>query len=1068
MNIFKNFNIKKRFLILFFICITTFIGFGIFALIEINNLAEVTNRLYNQSSKVSDATVNAKVNLVKINSSMNDVILSTGSDEIQENINKVDRYESDFQKNLDTIGENSVDFDTKRNLKDANDILSKWWKTQRDKIIKDMQEGKKDDAINISKGISSDFVSELELDLDNIYSNSSTNQTSLIQESNELQSSERITLILTLTILTSILLVLFISIIKSIVVPINKLKDHMIKISNSGNFEEYEINEKDEISEMAKNYNLLIGKLKTKLWINNAQNALNDVMANSLSVKELTQKTIDFLSRTLDAGNGTFYIYKHSENRLILNSSFAFTEREKLSNIYELGEGIVGQVALERKPIHLKKVRESESAICTSTTLAPPLNIYTFPLIYENDLYGVIELSSFEYFDDLKKKFIGEVCNAIAINLYSVFQNERIKDLLVKSEESTKEAHEISSELKNANEELEEQQRQLQVQAEELQQTNSQLEEQQQILQQQSEELQQTNTQLEEHQLQIEEQSRIMNIKNGELEKSKEEILVRSKELETANKYKSEFLANISHELRTPLNSIILLSNLLIRNEKNKFESGTREKFKVIYDSGQHLLRLINNILDLSKIEAGKIDINYNYFNTKDLIKELRDIFDGIAKEKNIQFILEDQFKNDFYGDRDRISQVIRNFLSNAFKFTDMGTVKLKIAEDHHYKNNLVFSVSDTGIGIAKEKLDIVFQEFHQGDGSISRKYGGTGLGLSISSKLCELMNGKIEVSSETGVGSTFYLYLPLTLSEEESSTKQEAAVTMTPEPKNKKEVYIEEIKNIKQKNLLIVEDDKNLIQSIKAVSEGIGFTALTSNSGAEALKLIKEHEINGVLLDLGLPDINGIALLKEINETLKLKDTYVPVIIYTGMDISSEQEKEIKLYSDRIIIKTSNSDERLLDELTLILHKVNNEEEYKSIMTSKINKDTALNLANKKILIADDDPRNIFVLAAALEEYGAEIIEAEDGEVALTKLETQAIDLILMDIMMPVMNGYEAIKKIRNSDKIKNIPIIATTAKSLKGDREKCMSAGANDYISKPIDYDVLITLIKAWINKA
>lgn len=1062
MNIFKNSSIKQRFLILFFVCLTTFIGFGAFALFELNNLARVTNSLYNQSSRVSDAAVNAKVDLSKINSSMNYVILASSSDEIQGEINQVNQYESDLQKNLDIINENSVDSNIKTNLQDANNILSKWWKPQRDEIIKDVLAGKKDDAINISKGISSDFSNEFEFDLNNIYSSSSDNEISLIQQSNGMQSSERITLLLILGVLISVLLVLFMLITTSILTPINRLRDHMIKISNLGNFEEYEINQKDEISEMGKNYNILINKLKIDFWINNARNSLNDEMTGSVSVKELTQKTINFLAKTLDAGNATFYIYKHSENNLILNSSFAFTERERLSNTYEMGEGIVGQVALERNPIHLKKVKESEAAICTSTIFGPPLNVYAFPLIYENELYGVIELSSFEYFDDLKKQFIEEVCNAIAINLYSALQNERIKKLLVKSEEATKEAHEISSELKNANEELEEQQRQLQVQAEELQQTNSQLEEQQQILQQQSEELQQTNSQLEEHQLQIEEQSRLLNIKNEELEKSKEEILVRSKDLEAANKYKSQFLANISHELRTPLNSIILLSNLLIRNGKDRFESGTREKFKVIYNSGQHLLRLINNILDLSKIEAGKIDLSYNYFNTSDLIKELRDIFDETAKEKNIQFILEDQFEDNFYGDRDRISQIIRNFLSNAFKFTDKGTVKLKIAKDYQYENNLVFSVSDTGIGIAKEKLDIIFQEFHQGDGSISRKYGGTGLGLSISSKLCELMNGKIEVRSEPGVGSKFYLYLPLALSDG-YSTKQEAAAAMSLEPKNK-----EEVKNIRQKNLLIVEDDKNLIQSIKAVSEGIGFTTLISNSGTEALKLIKEHEINGILLDLGLPDIKGIALLKEINKELKLKDKYVPVIIYTGMDISSEQEKEIKLYAERIIIKTANSDERLLDELTLILNKVNDEEEYKNIMTSKINKDAVLNLDNKKILIVDDDTRNIFVLAAALEDYGAEIIEAENGEAALRKLETQAVDLVLMDIMMPVMNGYEAIKKIRSSDKIKNIPIIATTAKSLKGDREKCMAAGANDYISKPIDYDVLITLIKAWINKA
>ncbi|AJA47178.1 autoinducer 2 sensor kinase/phosphatase LuxQ [Clostridium pasteurianum DSM 525 = ATCC 6013] len=1066
MNIFKNYSIKQRFLILFFVCIVTFIGFGIFALIEFNNLVKVTNKLYNQSSKVSDATVNAKVNLVKINSAINDVILASDSNEIQEGINKVSQYENDLQKNLDTIGENSDDSDTKRNLQDANNVLSKWAKPQRDKIIKYVQEGKKQDAINISKGIHSDFVSELELDLDNIYANSLIDQRNLVQQSNALQSSEKITLFLTLAILTSVLLALFILIIKSILVPINSLKDHMINISHSGTFEEYEMDQNDEISEMAKNYNLLIHKLKTKLWINNTQNALKDEMTGSLSVKELTQNIINFLSRHLDAGNGTFYIYKDSDNKLILKSSFAFTERDRLSNVYEVGEGIIGQVALERKPIHLKKVKESEAAVCTSTTFGPPLNVYAFPLIHEDELYGVIELSSFEYFDDLKKNFLEEVCNVIAANLHSALQNERIKQLLEMSEKSEREAHKISRELKNANVELEEKQRQLQIQSEELQQTNSQLEEQQQILQQQSEELQQTNTQLEEHQLQIEEQSRILSMKNEELEKSKEEILMRTKDLENANKYKSQFLANISHELRTPLNSIILLSNLLIRNGKEKFENSTQEKFKVIYNSGQHLLRLINNILDLSKIEAGKIDLNYDYFNTEELIKELKDIFEVTAKEKNIQFILEDQFKNNFYGDRDKISQIVRNFLSNAFKFTDRGTVKLKIVRDNRDENNLIFSVSDTGIGISKEKLDIIFEEFHQGDGSISRKYGGTGLGLSISSRLCELMKGKIKVTSEPEMGSTFYLYLPLTLSEE-TSTKLEAAVTTSLEDKNKEEIIEEQIKNTKTKKLLIVEDDKQLIQSIKSISEGIGFATLVSDSGAKALKLIEEYKISGILLDLGLPDIDGIDLLKEINELLKLKNTYVPVIIYTGMDISPEQEKEIKLYTDRIIVKTANSDERLLDELTLILHKVNNEEDYRSIMTSKINKNTALNLDNKKILIVDDDPRNIFVLAAALEDFGAEIVEADNGEEALRELESQSADLILMDIMMPIMNGYEAIKKIRSSSKFKNIPIIAITAKSLKGDKEKCIAAGANDYISKPIDYDVLITLIKAWISK-
>ncbi len=1064
---FKSTSIKKRFFILFFICITTFIGFGTFALIGLNNLQKITRNLYDQSSKVSDATIKGKLNLVEIKSSLKSVILLSNSNEIQREIGKVNQYEIDLQNNLDIIGQYSDDSNTKRNLQDANNLLSKWWKPQRDKIINDVLTGKKADAIDISEGISSDFVDQLELDLNNIYLSSSNSEISLIEEANGLQSSQRLTLILTLVILISMLTLAFIMVIRSILDPIKRLKEHMVKTTNSGNLEEFKITQKNEVCAMAEDYNILINKLKNEFWINETLNSLNDEMVKNVSVKELTQKAINFLSRSLDSGNGTFYIHNDRINKLMLNSSFAFTERERLSNIYELGEGIVGQVALERKPILLTNVRKSEAVICTGTTDEVPLNVYAFPLIYEDELYGVIELSSFITFNKLKLQFIEAASNVIAINLYTTIQSQRIKELLEVSEKATKDSQEISLQLVNANEVLEEQQGQLQVQTEELQQTNAQLEEQQQILQQQSEEMQQTNSQLEEDQLQIEEQSKLLNIKNKELEKSAKEILARSKDYEMANIYKSQFLANVSHELKTPLNSIILLSNLLIRRCKDTTTEDAQEKIKVIFNSGQHLLSLINDFLDLSKIEAGKIDVNYKYFNSIELIEELSDLFNETAKEKDIQFILEDQFKDNIFGDKKKISQVVRNFLSNAFKFTDKGSVKLKIERDTTGENNVVFSVIDTGIGIPKNNLNAIFEEFQQGDGSISRKYGGTGLGLSISNKLCNLMKGEIKVTSELGMGSTFLLYLPRSVPQQ-AIAKQEVAVTMGNDHQNIAKFQNKKIKNEKHKSLLIIQDDINLIQSIKAIAGGIGFTTLTSNNGTEGLKLIKEKEIDGILLDLSVPYKNVIELLKEINNALQLKNLGIPVIIYTDMEISKDQEKEIKLYNGIIIIKTTNSYERLLDELTLILHNVKCEDDYKNIITSKINKDRALNLDNKKILIVDDDPRNIFVLAAALEEYGAEIIEAENGKIALEKLENEVVDLILMDIMMPVMNGYEAIKSIRNTDEIKHIPIIATTAKSLKGDNEKCMEAGADDYISKPIDYDVLITLVKAWINKA
>lgn len=1061
MNIFKNISIKQRFFILFFVCITTFVGFGTFALYKLNNLAEVTESLYNQSSKVSDATVNAKVNLVKINSTMKDLILSANDEEIQKEIDKVSEYEDELKTNLDTINENSDDANVKRNLQDAYNLLFKWWKPQIEKITNSMLEGKKDEAIDISKGISSDFVEQFELDLNNIYLSSIDNEINLIEESNELKTSVKTTLIFTLIILLGILLILFILIVTSILNPINNLKNHMIKTTKSGELEEYEITQKGEITEMAKNYNILIKKLKDELWVNTNRNALNSEMTGYMSVNELTQKTINVLSRLIEAENGSFYIFNEDENKLVLNSTFAGTKSQMISDEYRIGHGIIGQVALERKAILLKNVRRSESssidAIC--------LNVYAFPLIYEEKLYGVIEISSFEMVDDLRKQFIDVISSTIAISLSSAIQNEKIKELLLISEEATNKAQEMSNQLKGANEILEEHQRQLQVQAEELQQTNAQLEEQQQILQQQSEEMQQTNAQLEENQLHMEEQSRLLRIKNEELEKSRKEILEQSKAYEMANKYKTQFLANISHELRTPLNSIILLSNLLVRSERNIKAQDAQEKIEVIYNSGQHLLSLINDILDLSKIEAGRIELNCKYFKSDELINELTSMFKETAMEKSIEFVWEDKFNDIIYGDKEKISQILRNFLSNAFKFTHGGLVSLKIWREDNCGDKVVFSVIDTGIGISNENLDIIFEEFHQGDGSISRKYGGTGLGLSISNKLCNLMNGEIKVVSEPGVGSTFSFYLPLTVPED--LFKLEDAITITNKVKDIRTKDSVNFEINETKKLLVIEDDINLSKSIKSISEGIGFVTLVSNNGADGIRIIKEKEINGILLDLSLPDKDGIDLLKEINTELKLRNLNIPIIIYTGMEINKEQEKEIRLYADSIIIKTTNSYERLLDELTLILHKKNDVKDYRNIITSKINKDKALNLSNKKILITDDDPRNIFVLAAALEEYGAEIIEAENGKVALDKLENETIDLILMDIMMPVMNGYEAIRAIRNTTKIKDIPIIATTAKSLKGDREKCMEAGANDYISKPIDYDVLITLVKAWINK-
>ncbi len=433
----------------------------------------------------------------------------------------------------------------------------------------------------------------------------------------------------------------------------------------------------------------------------------------------------------------------------------------------------------------------------------------------------------------------------------------------------------------------------------------------------------------EQHQL-LKGQSRLLNTRNKKLRRSKQELLSYSRKLEEASRYKSEFLANMSHELRTPLNSIILLSTLLMKQKDEQLNQPQLEKLSIINSSGKELLRLIDEILDLSKIEAGRMDLNETHFYSGKLVKELQQLFQSFAEEKNIEFKVEDNASIMLFGDYNKISQILRNFLSNALKFTATGQVTLKVQLEE--EERVVFAVTDTGIGISKENIDLIFEEFQQEDGSISRRFGGTGLGLSISKKLANLMGADIKVRSTVGGGSCFELYL--------------------------------------------------------GVKPG-GYQELETDECA------------------------------------------------TTLDILNEAKPEGQGYS-----------------YATLYH------------TLKANKEHSLRLDDRKILVVDDDPKNVFVMASILEACGAEILEAQDGETALELLKKEAIELILIDIMMPVMDGHQVIRIIREKEGFKDIPIIVVSAQSRRSDREQCMAAGANDYITKPVDYDNLIQKIDAWIK--
>jgi len=622
-------------------------------------------------------------------------------------------------------------------------------------------------------------------------------------------------------------------------------------------------------------------KNKEELWFSEGMGEIGDKLTGIDDTNELAQTLITIISRYLNCASGALYLYDAHEKELNLVSSYALN---KHSNVFKLSEGVVGQVAFDKKSLHLRDINENIE-IKSATTIAKPKEIFIFPLVYENDLFGVVELMSYESFTQLKKDYLDKAASMISTSLHSATQNTQIKDLLEESQRRYEE---------------------LQVQSEELQNSNVQMEEQQQQLTQQSVDLKN---------------------QNNTLETSKRELAQQAKKLKETNQYKSEFLANMSHELRTPLNAVILLSNLLIKNSSKHLDEKESKMAEVIHQSGNDLLLLINDILDLTKIESGNMVVNLKDIPSTYIATQMMNQFEDLAKKNNINFSIQDDWKQAIHTDDVKLSQILKNLLSNAFKFTKNGSITLGFEVSGLEALPLHIYVQDSGIGIPSEKYEHIFEAFKQVDGSTSRKYGGTGLGLSISKRFTELLHGELKVTSKEGKGSRFSLYLPSSIT---TVTKQE---TIQLEPTQNKPV----------------------------------------------------------------------ALIKEP----KVEDSI---------------DEEV--------------DDLLLDGYT--------------------------------ILIADDDSRNIFSVSSVLQEYGATTLHALDGEEAVQIAKNnKEIDAILMDIMMPKLDGYEAIEEIREIKHLKRIPIIAVTAKAMKEERQRCIDAGADDYLSKPINYTVLVNMVHAWITK-
>ncbi len=938
-----------------------------------------------------------------------------------------------------------------------------------------------------------------------------------------------------------------------------------------------QVETRGEVAELKDNINTMISNLRETTERNREQDWLKTNLARFTGMlqgqRELStvgQMLLSELSPLVTAYQGTIYHLggEGVDRKLRLLSSYA--HKKPLRETLEVGEGLAGQCALEKKRILVTDVPAEFFTVSSSLGEATRVSIVVLPVLFEGETKAVIELATLAPFTEVNLAFLDQLTLSIGAVFNTIEATMRTEGLLTQSQQLTVELQARQSELQKTNEELG------------------------------------TKAKL------LAEQNAEVERKNAEVEQARFALEEKAAELALTSKYKSEFLANMSHELRTPLNSILILSQQLAENPGGKLSDKQVEFSRNIHSSGSDLLNLINDILDLSKIESGTVSVDIEDLSFSGLKETVNRNFRHVAEAKNLPFhvAFSDQLPDSMTSDAKRLQQILKNLLSNAVKFTTRGHVEIRVGlatqgwtPEHPILSKapqvVAFAVEDTGIGIAPEKQKLIFEAFQQADAGTSRKYGGTGLGLAISRELALLLGGEIKLVSEPGTGSTFTLYLPVHY----AGTEAGVAVRVEPEVGAKQggreilalpsptELQIDDDRDTIQENdavLLIIEDDPHYARVLLGLARDRGFKGLvatkgtvglslarqmrptaisldiflpdmlgwtvlnqlkldpetrhipvqiitmeeerqhglshgafaylvkeptttgleaafdrirefvaprtkrllviedndieraamaellghddielvTVGTGTEAMERLRAERFDCIVLDLRLPDISGFELLDQFRADARL--AAIPVVVFTGKDLSSEEQAHLSAAAKSIVLKDVRSPERLLDETALFLHRVVADlPADKQAMLERLHSSSEA-LRNRKVLVVDDDARNIFALTSLLENHDMDVISATNGRRAIEIIdETPDLSIVLMDIMMPEMDGYETMREIRRSPHHRTLPILALTAKAMKGDREKCLDAGASDYIAKPVNTDQLLSLMRVWLHR-
>jgi len=965
---------------------------------------------------------------------------------------------------------------------------------------------------------------------------------------------------------------------------------------------------KDNINEMIRNLRDSTRKNMEQDWLKTNLAKFSRMLQGQRDLAAVSQLILSDLAPLVTAHHGVFYVVDSAGETpaLKLLASYAYQDRKQVAGEFKMGEGLVGQVAKDRRMLTVGQVPHDYIQVSSGLGEAPPRSLVVLPVLFEGETKAVLELATFDEFDEIRLTFLEQLAESIGIVLNTIAANMRTEELLKQSQALTESLQAQQEALTETNKRLEQQTRSLQKSEE--------------LLRKQQDELQSTNAELEVKAQLLASQKAEVEQKNKEVEQAKVALEEKAEQLALISKYKSEFLANMSHELRTPLNSLLILSQILSENADGNLTTKQVGFAQTIHSSGSDLLDLINDILDLSKIESGTMAVDIAAVPFAEVRKFVDSTFRQVADLKSLHFdvVVDPLLPPTLQTDTKRLQQVLKNLLSNAFKFTERGSVSLRASlatggwnPEQEFLNSatgvVAFSVVDTGIGIPREKHGVIFEAFQQGDTGTSRKYGGTGLGLSISRQITRLLGGEIRIDSTPGEGSTFTLYLPLiypmqpatsaivetggtaqlaiepartgasaasrvmlapvveraigddrsaiedgdrvlliaeddpafaqilldlardrgfkgivaqradralALAREYSPTavtldlrlpdadgwtildrlKHDPATRHIPihiisvdenwqrglrlgaidfltKPATKESLgealtALHEFIDRPVKRLLVVEDDEAAQRSIAELIGGGDVQTTTVGTGTEALEALQSARYDCMVLDLGLPDMTGFQLITRVKSEIGLRK--LPTIVYTGKQLSKREEAELGRLAESVVIKDARSPERLLDETALFLHRVTARlPEGKRRMLEQLHRSDPT-LTGRTVLIVDDDVRNIFALTTFLERSEMKVVYAESGRDGITRLqETPEVDVMLMDVMMPEMDGYETMRAIREMPRFRQLPIIAVTAKAMKGDREKCIEAGASDYIAKPVDMEQLLSLLRVWLYR-